>query len=76
MVYTVQEAAARLKISPATVYALINSGKLACHRIGVGRGVIRISEANIATYLEACHMQAAAQGAPRLPRPRLKHLKL
>lgn len=44
---TVQEAAARLKVSPDTVYDLCASKKLAHHRIGGGRGSIRINPADL-----------------------------
>lgn len=73
---TVKDAAARLNVSAATVYALIDSGKLSCHRIGVGRGVIRISEADITAYLSDCHLEITGKPAPRPPRQKLKHIKL
>lgn len=41
---TVNEAAKRLEVKPSMIYALCAAGKLAHHRIGVGRGVIRIVE--------------------------------
>ena len=73
---TVNEAANRLRVSTATVYALISSGKLACHRVGVGRGVIRISNDQIDRYLDGCQSSVAARAPKPLPRPRLKHIKL
>jgi len=39
---TVQEAARKAVVSPKTIYALVASGKLRAHRIGNGRGTIRI----------------------------------
>ncbi|APZ93433.1 helix-turn-helix domain-containing protein [Fuerstiella marisgermanici] len=76
MFLTVQEAADHLKVSCATVYALISKKHLNCHRIGTGRGVIRISLENIATFLKQAESKAAAEPAPQVPQPRLKHIKL
>ncbi|QDV43802.1 Helix-turn-helix domain protein [Stieleria neptunia] len=36
--YTVKQAASYLQVSVATVYTLVSSGKLGCHRVGSGRG--------------------------------------
>lgn len=47
----VRSAAARLEISASTVYALVAAGKLGCTRHGVGRGCIRISQAQLEAYL-------------------------
>jgi excisionase family DNA binding protein len=74
--FTVREIAERLKVSAACVYALTESGQLGCHRIGLGRGVIRISEENLREYLDRCKARAAGETVPRRPRPRLKHIKL
>ena len=51
---TVREVAAELSMSVTCVYQLVATGKLASHRIGVGRGAIRISEADLATFVDAC----------------------
>jgi excisionase family DNA binding protein len=48
----VPEVAERLSVSPSTIYNLVESGKLACYRIGKGRGAIRFSEAQVLQYLE------------------------
>jgi excisionase family DNA binding protein len=74
---TIRQAAARLEVSPATVYNLVAEGKLRCVRIGVGRGVIRILDEHIAEYLGAAAPKPAmapvsAAAAP----PRLKHIRL
>ena len=47
---TVKEAAARLEVSPATIYAMITAGKLGHRRVGLGRGVIRISEEQLSAF--------------------------
>jgi excisionase family DNA binding protein len=74
---TVREVARRLEISVSLTYRLIESGKLRCSRHGMGRGVIRVSEAQLADYL------ATVERGPRAslpesasPRPRLKHIRL
>lgn len=72
----VREAAQRLEVSQATVYALVASGKLRCHRVGMGRGCIRISEEHLAEYLKASE-PVVAQSPPPAParKAKLKHLR-
>ncbi len=48
---TVKQAAERLGVSAATVYQLCAAKLLPHSRVGLGRGVIRISEADLAGYL-------------------------
>ena len=62
---SVKETARWLNVSPSTVYGLINSGELKCHRVGVGRGVIRISEAAISDYLDSCTAGTRRPAPPR-----------
>jgi excisionase family DNA binding protein len=71
---TVRQAAQRLEVSASTVYALVASGKLRCSRIGLGRGVIRITEDQLSDYLRG----AEPSPPPTAPvRPmKLKHLRL
>ena len=78
MYLTVREVAQQLRVNPASIYALVETGKLAHHRIGARRGAIRISEADLATYLESCHRCSAEERcAPQPPvRVRLKHIRL
>ena len=52
----------RLNVSLSTVYGLVESGRLGCHRIGQGRGAIRISEDDLAAYLQACHSATPKTG--------------
>jgi excisionase family DNA binding protein len=47
----VKEAAVRLDVSSATIYGLLAAGKLRCHRVGLGRGAIRISEEHLLEFL-------------------------
>jgi excisionase family DNA binding protein len=71
---TVRDAAKRLEISAATVYAMVASGRLRCYRVGNGRGAIRISEEHMAAYLEGAETAPEAIPAP-VRRVRLKHLR-
>lgn len=61
---TVAAVASRLEVSAYTVYSLISTGRLACHRVGTGRGVLRITEQQLQDYLEA-----SEQKARRTPQP-------
>jgi excisionase family DNA binding protein len=55
----VEQTAKRLNVSTATIYGLVNSGQLRCHRIGTGRGVIRVSEDNIREFLASSQSQTS-----------------
>lgn len=73
---TVQEAADRLKVSESTIYALVKAGRLRSHRVGLGRGVIRISDSAIVDYLATTVSEPASEGSNLSRRPRLKHICL
>ncbi|NJP72135.1 helix-turn-helix domain-containing protein [Streptomyces sp. C1-2] len=47
----VKDVAAALRVTSATVYAEIKSGRLPSYRVGQGRGTIRISRAAFAQYV-------------------------
>ncbi len=72
---TVREVAEILRVSSSLVYQLVETRKLACHRIGSRKGAIRISAGDIDDYLSNCRYDRQEE-MPKLPRPRLKHLKL
>jgi len=57
---TVAEVAKRLRVSPACAYALIDAGELACYRIGLRRGVIRVSEEQLQAFLARNEVFASA----------------
>ncbi len=61
---TINEAAARLKVSAATVYGLCEAGKLAFTRVSTH--AIRIAEADVVAFLAAQRSQRVAtrRGAP------------
>ncbi len=78
MFYTITELRTLLKLSSSQLYALIDSGKLKCHRFTTGRsGGIRISQAQLDAYLRATE----SEGEPTPPQrptqaPRLRNLSL
>lgn len=79
--YKVAEVARLLNVSVGCVYALVESGRLACHRIGLGRGAVRISDADLNHYLASSrHEKDGGVYPTSLPRPKvklkLKHLHL
>jgi excisionase family DNA binding protein len=66
---TVSEAAQLLKLSLGGIYALCKSGNLPHHRLGAGRGAIRIDRVDLLTYIAACKTGAApVAGGPVLPK--------
>lgn len=76
---TVSDVARRLQFNPATVYRLVDSGRLPHHRVGNGRGAIRISEDDLALYLASCRFQESrtTAKAPTVnQKTKLKHLRL
>ena len=75
---TVIQVAERLQVSKQTVYVLIQNGRLATHRIGSGRGAIRVSEDDLDIYIQSTR-QLNAEKQPRMSsvsRPKLKHIRL
>jgi excisionase family DNA binding protein len=75
MMHKVNQVAEKLNVSESIVYALIDAGRLACHRIGVGRGTIRVSTEDLDAYLASCRVEKGEEPRPA-PRPRLKHIKI
>ena len=75
---SIKQAAEQLNVSEKTIRNLLDSGQLAFHRIGAGRGVIRIAEEALAAYLAECEVVANQPSAPRrrVAPHTLRHLKL
>jgi excisionase family DNA binding protein len=75
--FSPDEVASVLNVSRSLVYQLIDSGKLVPHRIGNGRGAIRVSEDDLANFLATCRREKD-EGATKPPqmRQKLKHLEL
>lgn len=65
---TVSDVANALKVSDSIVYQLVKTGALMAHRIGCGRGVIRISAEDYGNYLEGT--KQPSDGTPMLKRGR------
>ena len=65
---TIEDVRKRLKVAASTVYQLCKEGRMPHHRIGSGRGTIRISEPDLHQFMEDC------RSTPRLPTG-LKHLR-
>lgn len=61
---TVQEVSEILRVSPACVYSLVETGQLPNIRIGNGRGTIRIDRQDLVAYVDR------KRGRAREPRPR------
>jgi excisionase family DNA binding protein len=78
MLLTVRQAAERLGVSVALVYALCSRRRIRHERHGLGRGVIRIPEAGLEEYRRGCVVGEDEGAASRPPpaRVKLKHLQL
>jgi excisionase family DNA binding protein len=78
MLRKVADVAVKLNASQSTVYALIEAKRLACFRVGLGAGAIRVSDEQLVDYLKRCEQGQTAEPrhAKPAPRPTLKHLKL
>ena len=72
---TVKDVAGRLCVSIASVYRLIESGRLPAHRIGVGRGTLRVSEAALESYLRSVEV-VAGEDETHSGRGPLRHIDL
>ena len=57
---TVQEAAKVLRVSPSAVYDLCRIRSLPHLRVGTGRGVIRIAQADLETYLQNAYSTSSS----------------
>ena len=61
--YTVPELKNLLKLSQSQVYALIETGRLRCHRFTTGRnGGIRVSQEQLDAYLRATEQAVTPSG--------------
>jgi excisionase family DNA binding protein len=49
---TVEEVATQLRVRPRTVYELCNARTLPHHRVGQGRGMIRITQPDLDHYFQ------------------------
>lgn len=74
----VEDVAGRLNVSDSFVYDAIADGRLKHHRLGRGRGGIRVSEEQLAAYLRDTERGGKSEEpAPKpVTPPRFQHLKL
>ena len=56
-VLKVSEVAERLRVSSSTIYNLVEEGRIACYRIGMGRGSIRFSEEQVEAFLQSSRVE-------------------
>lgn len=73
---TPTQVAEQLSISRSLVYQIVKSGDLPCHRIGKGRGSIRVSEADLREYIRNTRIAHGERSRKSTARPRLKHLRI
>jgi excisionase family DNA binding protein len=66
MLLTVKQAAKRLQVSRQMVYQLCAAKVLPHSRVGLGRGSIRVSEADLDAYLATRHVD--------FEEPKLRHI--
>ena len=59
----VPEVAKRVDVSVSMIYGLCASGRMPHVRVGLGRGTIRISEADLTAFLESCRADRPAPSA-------------
>ena len=63
--FTVGDLTKMLKLSPSQIYALIESGKLRCHRFTTKKsGAVRVSQAQLDDYLRETESEGEATPPP------------
>jgi excisionase family DNA binding protein len=60
---TATQAAKFLSLGTRTMYDLAKSGKVACHRMGVGDGALRFDPADLEEYKRQCRSPATTRAA-------------
>jgi excisionase family DNA binding protein len=75
---TVKQAAGKLGVSPALVYALVAARRIRHERHGLGRGRIRIAEDALDEYRRRQTVEVAEAVVAPPPRPRriYKHVRV
>ncbi len=77
--FTVAEIAEMWKLSESQIYALIDSGRLRCHRFTTKKnGAVRVSQAQIDVYLRETESGQAdpVQEPPKPQKLTLQHIDL
>lgn len=77
---TVKQVAEQLSVSVTCVYQMISQGRIACHRIGLGRGAIRVASEDLTVFIESCRREEKSNQEASLPAPavrkQFRHLRL
>ena len=73
MLLKIPQVAERLNCSQATAYALVESGQLPAVKIGAGGGGVRVTEEDLASFIQSRRTQPTP--AP-VDRRKLKHITL
>ena len=75
---TIKQVAERLQISANTVYRLVQKGRISSFRIGDQGGAIRVSEEDLASFIESCRQERRPADRRTRPQPatKLKHIRL
>jgi excisionase family DNA binding protein len=68
--YRVKTVAEAFDVSAATIYRAVASGALAAHRLGTGRGAVRIPGTALRDYIAACALTAKSAGHCEAPSER------
>lgn len=58
---TISQVAEHLNVSKSLAYLLVERGKLISHRIGTGRGTIRVSEEDLKQYVNDCRVDGTIE---------------
>ncbi len=69
--HTPADVAKILRVSSSTIYNLVERGLLRCHRIGVGRGAIRVNDEQLREYLKSTEVKQVASSVLEL-----RHIRL
>ena len=74
-IYRVRAVAETLDVSVATIYRAVESGALRAHRLGTGKGAVRIPGDALLDYIAACERAAMkdrpAEASAHSPAPSL-----
>jgi excisionase family DNA binding protein len=73
---TVAEVAKRLSVSRNTVYQLVQRGDLVAHRVGLGRGAVRVTPEELDAFLARSRQAPPPPVAQKRRSARLPHLGL
>ena len=77
VLFTVAEAAERLRLSQAAIYEMVRRGQLPAVRVGPRKGAIRIRASDLDQCLEPVPIEAqVAKARPRPAKIKLRHIRI